>query len=208
MREQWQLLAAELGLEFRPGIDGFLDSPQIRALFARTVVGGDARKADEIFSNPMMRTLFGKVFTGIVTGNRDGFEVFLIPGASSSSSNRSHSNVQACLTFARPYELGLDIKAAGFFTRLGQWLSPTGVVRVPGEEFERRVSVRAKQAGQATALLSDGQLRDKILELYRFSPNFKIDDLGIRYQEPGRILSADRARAVLDLMTATARTFH
>ena len=89
MRAQWEQVAADLGLNFRPGLDGVLDSPRIQEMFARSVVGGDSRKASEVLTNPLLRSLLAKVFTGFITGVRDGFEVFLIPDFSDSSSSRS-----------------------------------------------------------------------------------------------------------------------
>ncbi|MCP4147885.1 MAG: hypothetical protein GY757_09050 [bacterium] len=212
MKEQWQQLAGELNLEFKEGIDALLESPHLASIVATEMTGKpvDIQQVSTMLNTPFVRGMLSKIFLGMITGTHRGFELFIYRGttSSSSSSNTRSYQVNVALFFKKPYELGLKVTPANFFSKLGKMLFASSYVRIPGSKLDPMVVIKADNKEQTQIMFSYEALQDKLLDLFSGSGDIKISDHGIRIKESGEILPKQRIMELLDLIAAAAEKFY
>lgn len=211
VKEKWQQLAVELGFEFKEGIDGLLDSPHLESIALEEMQGKarDIQHIRALLQSNFVRGMLSRIFLGIATGSHRDFEWFVYRSSSSSSgSGSTHYYVNVNLFFKKTYGWGMKITASGFFGKLGKILFPGAYVRLRRSSLAPMVSIKGKEKDRIKTLLSFDKLQHRLVELFSFSRNFKVDDYGIRYREPGHILSKERILELMEIMAKTAGTFY
>lgn len=209
MREEWEQLARELDLEFKEGLTALFESPSLQAIAGAELGMQNIEKLEQWLKNPLLKKLAEKAFEGAITGQYRSFEVALFRGSQSTKSGKIY-HVNVSLFFKQRYNHGMKISAHDFFSRIGKKIFSGSYVLPQGHrsEFNDLICVKAGNKGHVQMLLSDGRIQDRLIELFMFSKNFTIDDIGIRYREYGQIIAAEQARLILDMMSSVAETFY
>ncbi len=213
IKEQWGRLADELGFTFKEGIDAILESPHTEKILRQEFPekAGDFQQASALLNNPFVRGMLSKVFLGMATGTYRDFEFLVYRGTSSSSSGsgsrRSHY-VNTVLLFKKTYNLGLDIQSSGAFSRLGKLFFSGRYIRPRDPGLDSLVVVKGENRDQIGTMLSHSRLQEGLVELYSFSPAFKISDHGIRIKEGGEIASKEHITGIMERMVSVAETFY
>ena len=78
-KDDWRKLTAELGFEFKEGVNAFLDSPTLRRFAAEEMNQKDIRQAESMLRNPMVQTILAKVFMGTASGRYRDFRICPVP---------------------------------------------------------------------------------------------------------------------------------
>lgn len=207
----WMALADELGLEFKEGIDALLESPTLQKMAGPALGFKDLSQAKAIFDNPLVHSLLTKVFIGSISGTYRELEFILFRGSattSRSSGQRTVHHVHVNVLFRKDQQMGLDITGTWWGAKLGKLVMPGRYLAVAANpDLDKLVVVNAEGKSQAKVLLGRNDLTTALLKMYQFSKEFHITDHGIRYHEPGRIIAADRARIIMDLMAEAADKF-
>ena len=209
LREEYRKLAAVLGLEYKEGVETFLESPSLRLAAGEALQTKDIQQAEKFLTNPLVKSLLAKVFMGAATGFYRDFEVALFRGTSSGSESSSQTYyVNISLFFKSNLRCGLQIYHKDFFTRLGAIIFSGSYVKLPGDApVSKLIAVKAEDKTQAQMYVSSRELLNQIHQLFQYSPDFKITDHGIRYRQRGHIIDPAQARPIMDLMVDTARKF-
>jgi len=206
IKEQWQNLAGELGLEFKPGIEAFLELPEAATRIILDEFGTDKPvPAAEILHNPLVKAFLAKVFMGVVTGEYRGYTVHLFRGSRGSSRTGQVHAVNISMLFNQPKKNGLNIYGEGFFSRLGKKLFGVQDLESCNPELDKLVMIKAENVPQVQMTMTDPRVQQALVELYSYSTEFQITDPGIRYRISGEeIIDRATAMEVLDLMVAAA----
>lgn len=204
--EQWQLLAVELGLEFRHEIRPRIELPSMHKMAAKALKKGNLAQAEHLFENPMMKKLLSKVFIGTATGYYRGFEcaVFRSTIAAEVATNPAYF-VNIVLMLPKDLGMGLDIKSAGLLNKISGLFSGKRIGFPNHPELNAMVSVEAGNKKAAQKLFAQKRLPETLRAMYAFSNRFTIWDESIRYDERGKIIARDRALEIMDLMVETAK---
>lgn len=213
IKEDWQALANQLNFEFHEGINALINSPspQLEQIMREEFPGKmqDIEKAKALLNTPFVQSMLSKIFLGMAKGTYKEFEFLIYRStASSSSSNTKQYFVNIVLFFKKVYNLGMEITAAGFFSRLGKKLFPGSYVRIPNSELDPMLVIRGKNKEQIRTMLSYEKLQTQLMELFSYSKNFKITDYGIRLKEPGQIIPKEHIISLMDMMAKTGAQFY
>ena len=127
IKEDWQALANQLNFEFHEGINALINSPspQLEQIMREEFPGKmqDIEKAKALLNTPFVQSMLSKIFLGMAKGTYKEFEFLIYRStASSSSSNTKQYFVNIVLFFKKVYNLGMEITAAGFFSRTTGWV--------------------------------------------------------------------------------------
>ena len=209
LKEQWTRLAIELGFDFKQEIRPLIELPSLHKMAAKAVKKGDIQRAEDFLKHPMIKDLLSKTFTGSATGKYRDFKFAVFPSTiSSGDSSKSTYYVNIVLLFEREFAFGLEVFANSFFSQIGRAVMPGSYVNIPGNNiFKKLMTVKAKDKDKVLILLSDKKLQDNLIKLFKFSKRFNISDPAIRYDEPGSIITKDRANTIMDLMVDAAENF-
>ncbi|MBF0529975.1 MAG: hypothetical protein HQK55_12040 [Deltaproteobacteria bacterium] len=210
-RNDWVALAKELGLEFKPGIDDLLESPSLQKMVAPELGIKDLSQAMKMLANPMVHSLLSKIFLGAATGFYQDLEFILYRGSSTSTRSfgqQTRYAVHINVLFHKNQDMGLDMKAAWWGAKFGKAIMPNRYLPIPtNPELDKLVVVKTADASRTKLLLERSDLATALLKMYQYSPKFHVTDHGIRYKESGRIIAADRARIIMDLLAEAAEKF-
>lgn len=201
LKEQWQGLGQELGFEFKEGIKVFLESPTLLRITEQQGIPKDI----DFLNNPLLQKMFASVFMGALTGSVGGYEFCILKsGKGSPDTGYDASYVSVVLFFKQPMESGFEIHRASFRSRLGKLLFPFLYINIQDQELGRLIAAKARNNMEKQALLADARVREKLIKLYKYSPEFVIEDFGIRYEIPGTIIDKSSAEEVMKLMSEVA----
>ncbi len=211
-KEQWKLLANELGFTYKEGIDAFVESPTLARMAASQIGAGDFEKAKAMLSNPLVKGLLDSLFIGTITGKTGAYECTLFRGSASSSQSGSSSGkvyyVNIALLFRQSLDWGLDMYRAGLSAKIAKKLFRKNYVPVPDDgELERMIAVRAKKRDQVQLFLRNMAVSDQLKKLFSSPGDYHISDHGIRYKLRGEIIAKDEALRVLAILAETAVLF-
>lgn len=205
-RELWQHLAVDLGFEFKPGLDGFLQSSSGRIEMQERIARGEfPPNGLELLKTPMLRAVIEKLFEGVIVGTHRGHPIDLFPSSSRTSSSSSTtllSNV--VMPFQPRYALGLRLYNETFLSRLGKVLFFQQDVQLGHEELDRLVMIKANDERAVRALLDSRAVRDTLVQMFKASSGWEIADDAIKYKEVVDVLSRDHAIALMDRMADLA----
>lgn len=201
IKDQWVNLAKELGLEFKEGMNAFLES-KIGRLVAGDMIPGEM---PEFMRHGLIQKLLSSFFLGVVTGAHDGQEVFLYRGVQSHGSNRHSYHVEFAVSFSAPLNVGLDIEKLNFWTKIGRALFSSGVVYTGNQPLDGLVRTRASEPNRALRFLESDATQKSVLSLFQNFPSARITDYGVRCKEPGEICTAARAREVFQQLCNVAK---
>lgn len=204
LKDQYQALAEQLGLKYKPGIDAILSSEAMKRQIVYS--SGNAmslqqlqsvQKATEIFQNPLIKKLLEKLFPGFVTGNYRDHEVFIYPR---SEGKRSAYSMHFVLAFKTPLKLGLSIYTESFFSRVAKSLFKAQDIQTGNAELDKLVMIKGKDQAEVQVLLSDHFRQKQLTGFFRKFPSSVLDDFGIQHTESSAIVSASRATEMLDAL--------
>ena len=196
----WRALADELGLEFKEGLRGFLESPTALSMFGR-----DA-PPPSVLDNPMVQALLEKVFLGAATGTYKDYEVHLFRGSkSSSSSNKANYYIGAVLLFARRLGVEFEMRPLTFSWRLGRLFSPGRYVQSGYRSFDGVMGVKSSSPMQTRRLLASKETRDAVLSFAANTHEPVVSEKGVRCKAKGSTISSEEARTLLDQLVEVAR---
>ena len=204
-KEKWRQLARELGFEFKEGLSALTESPALLSMAGPQLKVKNYLQAREFLETPLVKTLLSRVFMGVASGTFQGYEFALLRGSKGSSGRSRHYTVNISLFFPRSLQADLKITGRGLGDALARLFKPDSYLSFPHNPgLNKLVAVKARNRQKTEAILADLDFQDKLAALYRYSHNFTANDHGIRYHEPGQIIAHDRARQIMDLMSAAA----
>ncbi len=203
----WTALGSELGLTFKPGIRAFLESDAVRRLETGDPQQAQAAaQARKLLDNPLVAGLLDRVFTGVLTGQWQGYEAVIYRGArASGGSSGSHPSVTAALLFNQPPRCGLQVRERLLADRLLAWFGRRGLP-TGNAALDRAVHISAREIAQAQVTFSDARVQQHLLTLQGLGGTLLLTDEGIRRKRQGETLDATEARRVLDAQAAFAQS--
>ena len=89
MREHWQTISGQIGLDYSENIEAIFDMPTVMDILSRENPnsGGDIQKAKEFLNNPFFRPFLEKRFPCVLTGKIGKYDAAIIPAAGTHSSS-------------------------------------------------------------------------------------------------------------------------
>ncbi|MCP4214319.1 MAG: hypothetical protein GY765_06665 [bacterium] len=210
IKEQWQLLAEEIGFKFYEGIEALIESPVMMDI-ARMEFPDKVRDIEQVsamLGNPMVKKMLSTVFLGIATGSYKEFDFFVYRSRTSSGSNSASYYFNVVLIFKKSYKLGMEITSAGFFSSLGKKLFSKSYIRIPNAPLDPMVVIKGENRQQIEVLLSHSPLQEQLVNLYSHSRDFKVTDSGIRYKTGGQIRPKEFTLSIMDKMVEAAKHFY
>jgi hypothetical protein len=147
--------------------------------------------------------LVDQVFSGVVIGEYEGYQVLLHPHFSGGR-DRSDPAVMLRLFWDQSLGFGLRIYREGFWSRVGRTLGAQDLTS-GDDELDGLVVIKATDVEGAAALLASADLRRALLALYRASDRHEVGDRGIVHRESGELIAPDRVRELLDDMLPVAQ---
>ena len=210
-KDEWLQLSAELGFEFKDGVNPFLDSPTLRRFAAEEMNQKDLRQAENLLRNPMVQTILAKIFMGTASGRYRDYEYALFH-SSSKGGSESHSSyteyVNIALFFPKDLRCDLTIEKAGRLVGLKRLFFAGKYMKIPNNEgLNHLVTVKATDKNQAKVILGERAIQEQLARLYGYSNGFKVTDHGIRFKEVGGIISKARAVEIMNIMADAADRF-
>lgn len=212
LKENWRLLAQEMGFAYKPGVQAYVDTPRLISMVGREIhLFKDWGRKAAFLNKRMFTMLAEKLYPGIAVGSWQGYECALFPAGRAHATSVTEYKTRifhlyAVLLFNRPLDLDLLIEGGrGATASLVKGVFRKLLVRFPGSpELDGLVTASARRRGEAEALLSGESVQQGLLELYRASQLFRVTDLGIRHRRQGEIIDPVVAADLLDLMAGTA----
>ncbi len=123
-------------------------------------------------------------------GKWNGVPVRVYSEKTKSNSGR-YTVVRADTENTKP--LGLHIVAERFLSTLGN-----KDITVGNEELDKMILVKANDADQAKMVLMSPTLQDAMLQAFKFSKAFNIEDQSVTFYHPGNLQDEEKLRAALD----------
>ncbi len=202
-RQRWSDLAEELGLTFKPGVRGMLES-KLADRIARQQ-GQDPDQLAAVMNNGLLMAVLEKVFLGVAIGNYRDYELYVYRNNRSNSSTPSASySVHVQLFFPEPAELGLSIYRERFWSKVGKFLGAQDI-QSGNAELDPLVMIKAQDEGRARRMMEEPDLQLALLDLFRHSDDFEVDDNGIEHRTHGtQFLKAHVVRDLADRMVDAA----
>jgi hypothetical protein len=202
-RQDWQQLAEELGLTFHAGVRGMLKSKLGARLLAQQ--GQDPEQLEKVLDNGLLMGVLDAVFLGVIIGTRGAYELYIYRNSrSSGSSSGSTHSVHVQLFFPSDVELGLSIYRERFWSKVGKIFGAQDIV-LGNAELDPMVMIKANEEGKAKLMLSGVEVQNALLELFRHSDGFEIDDNGIEHRTHGTAwLEAERVTELMTRLTSAA----
>ncbi len=193
IKEQYQELARQLGLTFKEGINGLLESKVLQKLEDQMI----APEVPEFLKNDLIQKLLASVFLGMAAGTYHGYEFFVYRGVTSHGKGRHTYYCKVNLAFPAPLAADLTIVPLGFCRRLWRAVFSGNTVFTGNRAFDAALDVTA----------SDQARVGRLTRFFQAYPSAKISDHGISYRGLGEILPIDQARRVMDDMAEAASLF-
>lgn len=208
IKESWRSLTNDLNFTFLENIEALLNSKKISRLMANDhqLSMDKMEQMKSFLQSPWMKKILDKLFLGMGSGKYKGFECFIYRSMDSSE-DQTNAWVNIVVFHRADYDMKLLIGKSGFFSRLGGFLFPGSRVHPPDAALDSMITVKGKDKERIAMLLSHTPLRERLKELYAFSRDFKISDMGIKIKLPGDIAPKETVVGYLDIMTATAEQF-
>lgn len=198
----WTALGSELGLTFKPGIRAFLESDAVRRLEAGDPQQAQARK---LLANPLVAGLLDRVFTGVLTGQWQGYEAVIYRGTRApGGSSGSHPSVTVALLCNQPPRCGLQVRERRLADRLLAWFGRRGL-STGNAALDRVLHISARETAQAQITFSNARVQQHLLTLHGLGGTLLLTDEGIRRKRGGETIDAAEARRVLDAQAAFAQ---
>lgn len=203
IKEQYQELARQLGLTFKEGINGLLESKVLQKLEDQMI----APEVPEFLKNDLIQKLLASVFLGMATGTYHGYEFFVYRGVTSHAKGRHTYYFKVNLAFPTPLAADLVIVPLGFFRRLWRSVFSGNTVFTGNRTFDAALDVTARDQARVGRLLGTQDVQDRLERFFQVYPSARISDHGISYKGLGEILPVDQARRVMDDMAEAASLF-
>lgn len=211
-KPQWLQLAAELNMEFKEGINAFLESENLISIagLQKDFAAKDIRQLKELLQKPFISMMIKSVFIGNVVGKYRDYEFHLFRSRSNSSSSSNNIfYVNIILLFKNSYNYGMEITRAGFGSGLAKTLFKKHHAHIPNNQIlDKMLKIKGKNIKQIQTLLSDTTLQEKLWAIYESGKNITITDNGIRLKQQGEIISKDVAIKTMKIMADTADRFY
>lgn len=210
-KDQWQQLALELGFNFSDDILAVTESPAGQKII-KMLGSKEVPKIPDFMKGSFVEAILKRFFKGIALGKHKDFDFALFQSETSTSSSSSSTRrtvyyVNVVLFFKKNYDLGLKVYKAGFFSKLGRTVFRTQNIDIGNPELKHSLMIKGKNVSQVQALLSGQKLQQKLLEFFRYSSAFTINDCGIRYKSTGKIIAKDKAIDLMNRMAEAGECF-
>lgn len=202
-RQRWTELAEDLGLTFKPGVRGMLESKIAGRIAAQQ--GHDPEQIAKVMQNPLIMGVLERVFLGVAMGSYRDYEFFVYRNSRSTSSTTSASySVHVQLFFPEPAELGLSIYRESFWGKVGKFLGAQDL-QTGNAKLDPLVMIKAADQDRAQHMLGDDSLQGALLDLFEDSDGFEVDDDGIEHRTHGKlILPVHVVEGLMDRMVDAA----
>ncbi|MBW2524882.1 MAG: hypothetical protein JRI23_11930 [Deltaproteobacteria bacterium] len=202
-RQQWTQLADELGLAFKPGVRGMLESKIAGRIAAQQ--GQDPAQIAKVMQNPLIMGVLERVFLGVAMGTYRDYEFFVYRNSKSHSDSSTTSySVHVQLFWPEAVELGLSIYRERFWSKVGKVFGAQDL-QTGHPELDPLVMVKAGVPERVQSLIELHEMQQALLELFRDGDEFEVDDQGIEHRSLGqRFLPAGAVRPLMDRMVAAA----
>jgi hypothetical protein len=196
-------MAEELGLTFKPGVRGMLES-KLADRIARQQ-GQDPDQLAAVMNNGLLMAVLEKVFLGVAIGTYRDYELYVYRNKRSSSSSPSSSySVHVQLFFPESAELGLSIYRERFWSKVGKFLGAQDI-QCGNADLDPMVMIKAQDEGRARRMVEEPALQEALLDLFRHSDGFEVDDHGIEHRTYGtQFLEAYEVSDLADRMVDAA----
>jgi hypothetical protein len=202
-QRRWSRLAEELGLSFKPGVRGMLESKLAERILVQQ--GRDPGQLEALMNNGLLMAVLDQVFLGAAIGTYRDYELYVYRNnrTSSSSSSAAYS-VHVQLFLPKAAELGLSIDREQFWSRVGKLFGAQDI-QSGNVELDAMVMIKAKDERRARRMVEEPELQQALLDLFRHSDGFALDDDGIEHRTHGpEFLEAPVVRDVADRMVEAA----
>lgn len=203
--QDWQALAGNLGFNFKPGIQAFLESPTALRLMAEKGMP----QQPSLLQNPIVQSFLAQIFLGAATGSYRGYE-FYVYRSSSTGTARSHSAgnqrsyyVNVILLFRKPLPAALKIRSQTTWDKLWRWLRRKPAISIL-PELDQVAMLSGLEDPAVQQLLGRTDTQKLLSDFFKSSEPFKLDTHGIRHKEAGKILPKTNALALMGKMAALA----
>jgi hypothetical protein len=205
-RQRWSELAEELGLTFHPGVRGMFES-KLAERMAREQ-GHDPNQMEAVMNNGLLMAVLERVIVGVAIGSYRDYELYVYRNSRSSSSGSSGTttsySVHVQLYFPEAAELGLSIYKERFWSKVGKFFGAQDI-QSGNAELDPMVMIKAKDEGRAKRMMEEPELQHALLDLFKHSDGFEVDDGGIEHRTHGTdFLDAPIVRDLADRMVDAA----
>ncbi|OHD54538.1 MAG: hypothetical protein A2Y33_05075 [Spirochaetes bacterium GWF1_51_8] len=208
MREHWQTISGQIGLDYSENIEAIFDMPTVMDILSRENPnsGGDIQKAKEFLNNPFFRPFLEKRFPCVLTGKIGKYDAAIIPAAGThSSSSGYYYHTHLHLVFPRKYDFGMSIKKNTFFGRLFR----AGKILSHDIEFNKLIAVKAKSnREQVTSFVDNPKLIEAVKQLFVRYPDSSVSDFGVKAKIMDGTPELTEVKSALELMRAVIECFY
>jgi len=208
-RARWRDLGARLGMSFKPGMEGFLESPALLGSGAWWRAPGDDGERYRKFSqDPKWAKMIEDSIVGCLSGRSRGFSHHVFPFSVRSGKN-IRSAVRVVVLFPRPYHHDMVITLAGLPQRFARALFRKRYIPIPdGGNLNRLLLVWGRNREQITELLSRKRIREglKVFTGY-FLKGVEIRDGGIILTLEANFPETNELKPAIEAMMDLAELF-
>ncbi len=206
--ENWIALSDQLQFQFKKGISAFFESETAKKLITEGDFINDQnlQKGLDLLNNPLMKSLLEKIFLGCAIGEYRNYEFYIYRSAQGHSSNRTSYDVNISLFFKKSFDLGLRIYQENIWGKIGKFFGAQDI-QLGNKALDANIMIKGKNEMQVQLLLAKEVIQQKLLSLFSYSSKFQVQDFGIKYKQPGKIIEFGKLHPIMDLMVDAAVQF-